>query len=91
MVGTEQDLQQQSQLMKIGLLQIAEEVCTDQNINNTHLAGNDVVGPALYLVKLLVRQYGFDCLKKVSLRYQWVLPEVLRTTDQVCGKLAVSL
>lgn len=78
----EQDLQQ---LVKIGihLLQIAEEVCGDFNINTTNFTVGDAVGPAVYLLRLLVKQYGFDCLKNVSAECQWVVPEGLRAIDQV--------
>ena len=85
--NVEQDLQRNLELVKIGiqLLQIAEEVCTDFNINTTNFTVGDAVGPAVYLLKLLVRQYGFDCLKKVSAECHWVVPEGLRAIDQVCN------
>ena len=66
-------------------MELAERVCTDRAINTTDFgaSGEDVVGPAVYLLKLLVRQYGFPCLKEVSQQHQWILPEGLRSDDQV--------
>ena len=66
-------------------LQLAEDLCTNPTINTSDFAasGGDVVGPAVYLIKLLVRQYGFACLKDIFKQYEWIIPEGLRTTDQV--------
>ncbi len=79
------DLTENPQRLTFDIIHLAEEVCTDPFINTADFAASteDAVGPALYLLKLLVRQYGFPCLKQVSEKYQWVLPEDLRTTDQV--------
>jgi hypothetical protein len=86
MFAVEQDRQQYLQLVRLGnqLVQISKEVCTDPAINTTNFAEGDVIGPAVYLLKLLVRQYGFGCLKKVSAEHEWLVPEGLRTSDQVC-------
>lgn len=65
------------------LLRVTEEVCTDPDINTTDFTVGDVVGPAVYLLKLLVRQYGFDCLTQICKKYPWVVPEGLRTPNQV--------
>ena len=62
-----------------------EELCADSRIN-TVASNTDVVGPAVYLVKLLVRQYGFPCLKQVCEIHPWIIPEGLRTANQVCEK-----
>lgn len=79
------------QRLQSEIMQLAEGVCTDPVINTTDFAasGEDVVGPAVYLLKLLVRQYGFPSLKQVSEQHPWTMPEGLRTTDQVivCGDL----
>jgi hypothetical protein len=74
----------QRYLLGIQLVQISKEVCTDPTINTTNFAEGDVIGPAVYLLKLLVRQYGFGCLKKVSAEHKWLVPEGLRTSDRVC-------
>ena len=81
----EQDLQQRLQFVKLitPLLNIAEEVCGDEDINTTNFTVGDAIGPAVYLLKLLVRQHGFDCLMRVSTEHQWVVPEGLRNAEQV--------
>ena len=78
-----------SQRLQFQIMQLAQGVCTDPAINTTHFGdkAENVVGPAVYLLKLLVRQYGFPCVKQVSERYQWIVPEDLRTADQVVIKL----
>ncbi len=63
---------------------LAKDICTDHAINATDFSGGiDAVGPAMYLIKLLVRQFGFPCLKSISERHQWLVPKGLRRTDQV--------
>ena len=81
-VGNKSLIEQQQQYE---LIQLAEEICTDSSINTTDFSasGEDVVGPAVYLLKLLVRRYGFPCLRKVSEQHQWIIPEGLITTDLV--------
>ena len=68
-----------------------KELCTDHRINTVDFSASntDVVGPAMYLVKLLVRQYGFPCLKQVCEAYPWIVPEGLRTANQVCIHLSI--
>ena len=73
---TFQPNQQQQQLM-----QAAEEICTDPEINTT---AEDAVGPAMYLAKLIVRQYGFSTLNNISKICKWVIPKGLHIADQVC-------
>ncbi len=43
----------------------------------------DTTGPVLYLMRLLVRQFGFTCLQRVSQAHPWVVPESLRRVDNV--------
>lgn len=71
------------QQVQFVIMQLAEELCVDPAINTTDFAASDVVGPAIYLLKLLVRQFGFPCLKHVSEHCQWIIPEDLRIADQV--------
>ena len=73
------------QRLKFDIMHLAEKVCTDPVINTTDFVAStdDAVGPALYLLKLLVRQYGFPYLKQVFEQHRWVIPESLQTTDQV--------
>ena len=72
---------QEVQQLGFLLMQAAEDVCKDPAINSP--VGGDIVGPALYLLKLLVRQQSFPFLKCVSEEYPWIIPEALRTIDQV--------
>ena len=67
------------------LMKLAEKVCIDHFINTTDFRTKnaDMFGPAVYLLKLLVRLYGFPLLKRVSERYVWVIPEGLRTANLV--------
>lgn len=62
------------------LLPLVKELCLDPVINST---GVNMVGPALYLIKLLIRQYGFPCLRKVFKNHQWIIPKGLCITDKV--------
>lgn len=73
------------QPLEYELLELAKRVCMDPVINTTDFNASsiDVVGPAVYLLKLLVRQYGFSCLKSTSEQNSWVLPEGLHNTNQV--------
>ena len=56
------------------LIQVAKDCCTDDEIN-----GEDS-GPAIYLVKLLVRQYGMSFLTGLTAdpTMEWVVPSHLR-------------
>lgn len=69
----------QAQPLSFQLLKTVEEVCADPDINFTK--GGVIVGPAMYLVKLLVRQYGFSFLKRISKEYPWIVPDTLRKTE----------
>ena len=73
-----------TQQMSHSILSILEKVCTDLDINDFSADDTDIVGPAVYLLKLLVRVYGFPCLKQVCETHPWIVPEGLRITDQVC-------
>lgn len=70
------------------LMKRAKKICTDHFINSTDFRTKnaDMFGPAIYLLKLLVRLYGFPLLKKVSEKYVWVIPEGLRTANLVRSK-----
>lgn len=70
------------QRLEFCLIELAEEVCTDCDINTTDFT-DDVVGPIFYLLKLLVRQYGFPCMKKISKEHLWIIPAGLQTANQV--------
>ena len=60
------------------LLQVAKALCTDEGINHIDIIGDsDSTGPIVYLLKLLVRDYGTHCLQRVSETHQWTLPPEL--------------
>ena len=61
------------------LLEEAKRCCFIPQLNE------DEAGPAVYLVKLLMRQYGPSFLSRVCDHTEllWVVPEHLRQTDEV--------
>jgi hypothetical protein len=67
------------------LMDNAKTICTDHEINLiTNAGGNlDMTGPIVYLIKLLVRQFSFPCLKQASEKYPWLIPEGFRTSNLV--------
>ena len=66
------------------LLRVARDLCMDTRVNVIDPTGRvDTTGPVLYLMRLLVRQYGFTCLQSVSQAHPWVVPESLRRVDNV--------
>ena len=70
--------------MKMPLLQAVRAVCTDPTVNHIDDTGkSDTTGPALYLLKLIVRRYGFPCLTEVSEKHPWVVPNELKSEDEV--------
>ena len=70
--------------MKPALLHAVRMVCIDPSINHIDDTGQtDTTGPVLYLLKLIVRQFGFPCLKEVSVEHPWIMPHELMTADEV--------
>ena len=70
--------------MKPALLHAVRTVCTDPSINHIGDTGqSDTTGPGLYLLKLIVRQFGFPCLTEVYMEHPWVVPHELKTADEV--------
>ena len=66
------------------LLQIARKVCLDPQINcSIAQRDKDTGGPQLFLVKILVRQYGLPCLKKSIEMYPWIIPQNLLSIADV--------
>ena len=66
------------------LLRIAHALCTDRQVNTIDVTGKaDTTGPVVYLLKLLVRQFGFPCLQLVSQSHPWVIPQELKRGDDV--------
>ena len=77
---------------KIALMERARKVCTDRVMNTTTFspAGSvaDIVGPSVYFLKLLVRQFSFPCLRQASEKYPWIVPEGLRNSNLVLSVLS---
>ena len=67
------------------LISQVKEMCQDHGISTDYAS----VGPSLYLVKLLVRQYGFPCLNQVCEAHPWMVPEELRTADQAVSLFVI--
>ena len=69
------------------LVHAAEVICTDKGINHIDVTGDsDTTGPIVYLLKLLMRRYGTDCLQQVSGRHEWVVPPELRQREEVSSR-----
>ena len=66
------------------LVYTAQNICSDLNINVIDTTGNlDTTGPTVYLMRLLVRQFGMSCLEKVTDTYSWIIPMELRSKQEV--------
>lgn len=72
------------------LVYTACNVCCDLNVNVIDITGrSDTTGPIVYLMRLLVRQYGMPCLETVADAYSWVIPRQLRNAKVVGLLIAV--
>lgn len=70
--------------MRPALLHAVRDVCIDATINHVDdTRHTDIVGPVIYFLKLIVRQYGFPCLTEISAVHTWVVPPELRRADEV--------
>lgn len=66
------------------LVYTAQNVCCDLKINVIDTTGSlDTTGPVVYLMRLLVRQYGMSCLEKVASAYSWVIPKELKNKQVI--------
>lgn len=66
------------------LVYTTQNVCCDLKINIIDTTGSlDTTGPIVYLMRLLVRQYGISCLEKVASAYSWAIPKELRNTQVI--------
>ena len=66
------------------LLRAAGHLCSDRQINCIDPTGRrDNVGPVIYLLKLLVRQYGLPCLKGAVEIHDWIIPAELKSDDVI--------
>lgn len=68
------------------LVQQLKDVYIDSTINSVDFTDDgvlDAFGPAIYLLKVLIRQHGFSSVNRVFKRYPWVIPKSLLPVDQV--------
>ena len=66
------------------LLRAAGQMCSDREVNCIDPTGRkDTVGPVIYLLKLIVRQYGMACLKAAAEVHEWLIPAELKS-EEVC-------
>lgn len=66
------------------LLETTHRVCTHTELNVIDVYGSkDSVGPVVYLQKILARQYSFSCLNSAVERHQWIMPQSLRSINEV--------
>lgn len=61
---------------KKDIIKATKLLCTESAINRCDTSG--ITGPCLYLLKILLRQYGHSCLVKVADIYPWVIPQALQ-------------
>ncbi|XP_064404373.1 E3 ubiquitin-protein ligase RNF213-like isoform X3 [Halichondria panicea] len=74
--------QLKSNTVRYSLLKVAKKLCIDTRVNIIDPTGKlDTTGPVLYLIKLIVRQFGFPCLRAVSRVHSWLVPEGLKRAD----------
>lgn len=75
---------QEDGVLVVRLIHQVREVCMDRNINCIDdTEQRDAVGPVVFLIKLLVRQYGLNCLQKASEVHAWIMPEQLKQAEGV--------
>lgn len=71
------------------LLRAARKLCSDRQINCINpTSRTDNVGPVVYLLKLIVRQYGMPCLKAAAEVHEWIIPTELKS-DEVENKWCI--
>jgi hypothetical protein len=64
------------------LLRAAGQMCCDRDVNCIDPTGRkDTVGPVIYLLKLIFRQYGMACLKAAAEIYEWLIPAQLKSEE----------
>ena len=62
------------------LLRAAKRLCSDRDVNSIDPTGEkDTMGPVIYLLKLVVRQYGMPCLKAIAENHDWLIPAELKS------------
>ena len=63
------------------LLEAGAQLCLDHNVNCIDLAAQNPTGPMVYLIKLIVRQYGMPCLKTIAETHEWTIPAELKPEE----------
>ena len=64
------------------LLRAAGRISSDREVNCIDPTGKkDTVGPVIYLLKLIVRQYGMPYLKAAAEVHEWLIPAQLKCTQ----------
>ena len=66
------------------LLRAAGQMCCDREVNCIDPTGRkDTVGPVIYLLKLIVRQYGMPYLKAAAEIHEWLIPAQLKSKEVI--------
>lgn len=73
--------QDEEQIIAPQSLQVARDACLDKRINTCNQSF--CTGPAIYLVRQLIRQYGATTFDRIVVNNPWVLPEVFQNRCQV--------
>ncbi len=62
------------------LLKVAGQICSDREVNCIDPTEHqNTVGPLIYLLKLIVRQYGMPCLSVAAQVHGWLVPAKLNS------------
>ena len=64
------------------LITAAAKMCSDHKVNCIDPTDQqNSVGPEIYLLKLIVRQYGMPCLRVAAKVHDWLIPAQLKSTQ----------
>ena len=64
------------------LLKAAGQICSDREVNCIDPTGRkDTVGPVIFLLKLIIRQYGMPFLKAAAEVHEWLIPTQLKSEE----------
>ena len=64
------------------LITVAAKMCSDHKVNCIDPTDQqNTVGPMIYLLKLIVRQYGMPCLRVAAQVHNWLIPAQLKSTQ----------
>jgi hypothetical protein len=64
------------------LLKAAGQICSDREVNCIDpTERQNTVGPLIYLLKLIVRQYGMPCLSVAAQGHDWLVPAELKSQE----------